>query len=226
MYENDVLGEKLLVARKERKGMKIRKLRIGIVLLGALSMLTLGGCNENGNADVNQQNTNSNILNGEGADLQENGDGTEQAEESQDMTQEIMEIAEVSPEKKQVEIYFGNENGDAILSEVVEMESVTANKVMEELVRKEVVTQESKILGVVKQTKDGKIRLKLNMSKEFGELVSNMGSSGEYIIVGSVVNTFLRLYDAEDVLILIEGETFETGHQLYNNYLQFYENEN
>lgn len=204
--------------------MKIRKLRTGIILLGALSLLTLGGCNEKGKVDVNQQNTNLNMM--EGADLQENSDGTVQTEESQEVTQEIMEIAEVSPEKKQVEIYFGNENGDAILSEVVEMESVTANKVMEELVRKEVVTQESKILGVVKQTKDGKIRLKLNMSKEFGELVSNMGSSGEYIIVGSVVNTFLRLYDAEDVLILIEGETFETGHQLYNNYLQFYENEN
>ena len=174
--------------------------------------------------DVNQQNTNLNMM--EGADLQENSDGTEQTEESQEVTQEIMEIAAVSPEKKQVEIYFGNENGDTILSEVVEMESVTANKVMEELVRKEVVTKEAKVLGVVKQTKDGKTRLKLNMSKEFGELVSNMGSSGEYIIVGSVVNTFLGLYDAEDVLILIEGETFETGHQLYNNYLQFYNNEN
>lgn len=204
--------------------MKIRKLRTGIILLGALSLLTLGGCNEKGKVDVNQQNTNLNMM--EGADLQENSDGTEQTEESQEVTQEIMEIAAVSPEKKQVEIYFGNENGDTILSEVVEMESVTANKVMEELVRKEVVTKEAKVLGVVKQTKDGKTRLKLNMSKEFGELVSNMGSSGEYIIVGSVVNTFLGLYDAEDVLILIEGETFETGHQLYNNYLQFYNNEN
>lgn len=204
--------------------MKIRKLRTGIILLGALSLLTLGGCNEKGKVDVNQQNTNLNMM--EGADLQENSDGTVQTEESQEVTQEIMEIAAVSPEKKQVEIYFGNENGDTILSEVVEMESVTANKVMEELVRKEVVTKEAKVLGVVKQTKDGKTRLKLNMSKEFGELVSNMGSSGEYIIVGSVVNTFLGLYDAEDVLILIEGETFETGHQLYNNYLQFYNNEN
>lgn len=204
--------------------MKIRKLRTGIILLGALSLLTLGGCNEKGKVDVNQQNTNLNMM--EGADLQENSDGTEQTEESQEVTQEIMEIAAVSPEKKQVEIYFGNENGDTILSEVVEMESVTANKVMEELVRKGVVTKEAKVLGVVKQTKDGKTRLKLNMSKEFGELVSNMGSSGEYIIVGSVVNTFLGLYDAEDVLILIEGETFETGHQLYNNYLQFYNNEN
>ena len=204
--------------------MKIRKLRTGIILLGALSLLTLGGCNEKGKVDVNQQNTNLNMM--EGADLQENSDGTEQTEESQEVTQEIMEIAAVSPEKKQVEIYFGNENGDTILSEVVEMESVTANKVMEELVRKEVVTKEAKVLGVVKQTKDGKTRLKLNMSKEFGELVSNMGSSGEYIIVGSVVNTFLGLYDAEDVLILIEGEIFETGHQLYNNYLQFYNNEN
>lgn len=206
--------------------MKIKTLRLGIVVLSVLTMLTFAGCNENGQQGVNLQNTNSNTMNEEGPDLQEDVDGTGQTEGTEEVPEEILEIAAVSPEKKQVKVYFGNEDGDAIVSEVVEMEQVTANKVMEELVRKEVVTKDAKVLGLVKQTKDGKIHLKLNMSKEFGEFVSTMGSSGEYTIVGSVVNTFLDLYDAEDVLILIEGETFETGHQLYNNYLQFFQNEN
>lgn len=206
--------------------MKIKTLRLGIVVLSVLTMLTFAGCNENGQQGVNLQNTNSNTMNEEGPDLQEDVDGTGQTEGTEEVAEEILEIAAVSPEKKQVKVYFGNEDGDAIVSEVVEMEQVTANKVMEELVRKEVVTKDAKVLGLVKQTKDGKIHLKLNMSKEFGEFVSTMGSSGEYTIVGSVVNTFLDLYDAEDVLILIEGETFETGHQLYNNYLQFFQNEN
>ena len=206
--------------------MKNKKLRLGIIVLGVLTMLTFAGCNENGKQSVEQQNANSNTMNEESPDLQEDVDGIEQTEGTAEVTEEVLEIAAVSPEKKQVKVYFGNEDGDAIVSEVVEMEHVTANKVMEELVRKEVVTKDAKVLGVVKQTKDGKVHLKLNMSKEFGEFVSTMGSSGEYTIVGSVVNTFLELYDAEDVLILIEGETFETGHQLYNNYLQFFKNEN
>ena len=206
--------------------MKNKKLRLGIIVLGVLTMLTFAGCNENGKQSVEQQNANSNTMNEESPDLQEDVDGIEQTEGTAEVTEEVLEIAAVSPEKKQVKVYFGNEDGDAIVSEVVEMEHVTANKVMEELVRKEVVTKDAKVLGVVKQTKDGKVHLKLNMSKEFGEFVSTMGSSGEYTIVGSVVNTFLELYDAEDVLILIEGETFETGHQLYNNYLQFFQNEN
>ena len=193
--------------------MKFKKLQKGMVLFGVLSMLTLSGCNENGKADAN-------LVNEESVDLQEDADA------SQEVNEEIMEIAAVVSEKKQVEIYFGNEDGDAIVSEVVEMETVTATDVMEELVRKGVVTKESELLGVVKQSEDGKIRLKLNMSKEFGDFVSTMGSSGEYTIVGSVVNTFLDLYGAEDVLILIEGESFETGHQLYDNYLQFYQNQN
>ena len=193
--------------------MKFKKLQKGMVLFGVLSMLTLGGCNENGKADAN-------LVNEESVDLQEDADA------SQEVNEEIMEIAAVVSEKKQVEIYFGNEDGDAIVSEVVEMETVTATDVMEELVRKGVVTKESELLGVVKQSEDGKIRLKINMSKKFGEYVSSMGSSGEYIIIGSVVNTFLKLYDAEEVLILIEGESFETGHQLYDNYLQFYQNQN
>ena len=206
--------------------MKNKTLRLGLVVLGVLTVLTFAGCNENGQQGVNQQNANSNTMNEEGLDLKEDVDGTGQTEGTAEVTEEVLEIAAVSPEKKQVKVYFGNEDGDAIVSEVVEMEHVTANKVMEELVRKEVVKKDAKVLGVVKQTKDGKVHLKLNMSKEFGEFVSTMGSSGEYTVVGSVVNTFLELYDAEDVLILIEGETFETGHQLYDNYLQFFENEN
>ena len=199
--------------------MKIGKLRTGIVLLGVLSMLTFAACNEETKQNVNEQNTNSSTLKGEGMDSQENGESEGQAED-------LLEIAEVAQEKKQVEIFYGNEDGDRILSEVIEMESVTAAKVMQQLVKKEVVSAEAKVLGITKQTQDGKIRLKLNMSKEFGEFVSTMGSSGEYIIVGSLVNTFLRVYDADDVLILIEGETFETGHQTYENYLQYFQNEN
>ena len=199
--------------------MKIGKLRTGIVLLGVLSMLTFAACNEETKQNVNEQNTNSSTLKGEGMDSQENGESEGQAED-------LLEIAEVAQEKKQVEIFYGNEDGDRILSEVIEMESVTAAKVMQQLVKKEVVSAEAKVLGITKQTQDGKIRLKLNMSKEFGEFVSTMGSSGEYIIVGSLVNTFLRVYDADDVLILIEGETFETGPQTYETYLQYFQNEN
>ena len=191
--------------------------KIGIILIGVWMMFMIVACNDNTKEAGEKQNTNSSTMNGE---------VTEQEENSQGQAEEVLQIAELELDKKQVEIYFGNEEGDALLSEVVEMESITATKIMEELVKKEVVTTEAKVIGLTKQTQEGKTRLKLNMSKEFGEYVSTMGSSGEYIIVGSLVNTFLTIYEADEVLILVEGKTFETGHQLYENYLQFFTNEN
>lgn len=212
--------------------MKTGKLKMGMLMLGTLTMMTFAACNENVQGTVNEQGTvsqqeeNLNAADHESVSSQEISEEVGQTDASDENPEELLQIAEISPEKKQVEIFFGNENGDGIISEVVEMEPVTATKVLGELTKKNIVSADSRVIGLSKQTKDGKIHLKLNMSKEFGEYVSMMGTSGEYIVVGSLVNTFLKAYDAEDVLILIEGEPFETGHQLYENYLQFYPQEN
>ena len=204
--------------------MRGRKTKSGIFMLGVLAMMALSACEGDTKDSVKEQESQVVIENNESVGVQ---DGVqEETVEREEKQENLLEIAEISAEKKQVEIFYGNENADGIISEVVDMEPVTASKVLAELAKKNIVSADTKVLGLTKQTQDGKLRLRLNMSKEFCEYVSMMGTTGEYIVVGSLVDTFLKAYDAEEVLILIEGELFETGHQSYENYLQFYPAEN
>ena len=50
-----------------------------------------------------------------------------------------------------------------------------------------------------------------------------MGTAGEYLLLGSVVNTFLDNLDGESILITVDGETLESGHEIYDRELTFYE---
>ena len=48
-------------------------------------------------------------------------------------------------------------------------------------------------------------------------------TSGEYVILGSVVNTFLTAYDADAIIITVDGEVLETGHSVYDQPLTLYQ---
>lgn len=205
--------------------MAVKKWRTGIFVLVVLSAMTLLACGAD-TKDAAQQQTNVQVEGNESSgDAKLSGEVAEKTE-PEGTAEELLQIAEVSEEKKQVEIFYGNENADGIISEVVDMEPVTATKILAELSKKNIISADTRVLGLTKENVEGKVRLRLNMSGEFQEYVSMMGTSGEYIVVGCLVNTFLKAYDAEDVLIFIEGKTFETGHELYDNYLQFYPCEN
>lgn len=207
---------------------KAGKIKAGIFMLSVMAMVTFVACDEDAKKAVKEHESAEMAVNNSDVQVEQvSGELTrEEVENVQPEDEELLQIAELPEEKTQVEIFYGNEDGDGIISEIMNMEPVTATKIIGELAKKNIVSADTKVLGLTKQTQNGKIRLKLNMSKEFQEYVSMMGTSGEYIVVGSLVNSFLKAYNAEDVLILIEGELFETGHQSYENYLQFYQQSN
>ena len=49
------------------------------------------------------------------------------------------------------------------------------------------------------------------------------GTAGEYLTMGSVVNTFLTAFDAETMTLTVNGKPLETGHDIYDYDLGFYE---
>ena len=65
-------------------------------------------------------------------------------------------------------------------------------------------------------------RLLLDLSSDFGSWLSSMGTSGEMIVMGSLVNTFLHAYDASAMKVTVEGQVLETGHQIYDGWLELY----
>lgn len=64
----------------------------------------------------------------------------------------------------------------------------------------------------------------LDVNADFGRQIGSYGTAGEYMIMGSVVNTLLGAYNAETVLITMDGQILESGHAVYDFPLEFYAN--
>jgi len=65
-------------------------------------------------------------------------------------------------------------------------------------------------------------QLQLDMNAAFGQALNQTGSAGEYMIMGSVINTLLAFFDVEFMSITVEGEALITGHAIYDQPLTFY----
>ena len=62
----------------------------------------------------------------------------------------------------------------------------------------------------------------IDFNKAFADTVCSMGTSGELMIVGSVVNTFLDAFQAESVYFTVDGQILESGHTIYDFNLTFF----
>lgn len=124
-------------------------------------------------------------------------------------------------EETKVLIYYGNADADGFEQKEVMIKGLTPENLIGELRKLSVVSIDTEVKAF---EQDGK-NLKLDLSKGFSGYLNMMGTSGEYIVMGGLVNTFLTAYDGENILITVEGETLETGHTSYEAPLVFFEPE-
>lgn len=146
---------------------------------------------------------------------------TNTTETNTENTDEIKEQIQDKGQQK-VHIYYGNDNADGIIYKEVALNELSADGLIGELAKVNIVSLDTKVRSVFVDEKNEKL-LHLDMSKEFGEYVSMMGTAGEYIVMGGIVDTFLDAYDCENIKITVEGKTLETGHTTYDGELQFFE---
>lgn len=66
-------------------------------------------------------------------------------------------------------------------------------------------------------------QLNLDFNQAFMDQLCTYGTSGERMMIGCVVNTFLSVYEAECVYITVEGQIMESGHVIYDFPLNFFE---
>lgn len=135
------------------------------------------------------------------------------------------EAAETAAEEKNeavsAVIYYGNANADGFDQKEVQLEALMPENLIAELAAVNVVSIDTEVNSFEQEGKS----LKLDLSKGFSGYVNMMGTSGEYIVMGGLVNTFLTAYDGEEILITVDGKELETGHTLYDKPLHFFESE-
>ena len=65
--------------------------------------------------------------------------------------------------------------------------------------------------------------IEIDFTSELRDLINQQGTAGEYMIMGSIVNTFLTHYQAQYAQITVNGEIWESGHVIYDFPMEFYD---
>ena len=65
--------------------------------------------------------------------------------------------------------------------------------------------------------------VKADLNDAFAAQVRSLGATGEYFLVGGIVNTLLDTFDGADVTLTVNGAPLESGHNIYDYALTRYE---
>lgn len=204
--------------------MKNRKL---MAVISVMIVMTLAAC---GNAveDVtamdenagSQTSANDLLVNSLEYLLDEDGvtsDEDGQVSEKEDGLAEKEEMTE----QTEVTIYYGNGASNMLSSEPTVMEQVTAENLIDALLKHNIVSLGTKVNSFEEEEVDGVKKLRLDLSKTFREYLKTMSQEGEKVIMSSVAATFLEAYEAEEIVITVEGKVLETEHTSYEEPIRF-----
>lgn len=115
-------------------------------------------------------------------------------------------------------LYIPNGNADGFDTETIFTEAISPEAVLAELIDRQVLPEAVSIHSF--HIENGLITI--DFSQAFADTVCSMGTSGELMIVGSVVNTFLDAFQGETVYFTVEGQILESGHTVYDFAMSFF----
>jgi spore germination protein GerM len=102
--------------------------------------------------------------------------------------------------------------------ETISTADISAETVLTELKKRNVLPEAVSINNF--HMDNGLITIDFNQA--FADVVCSMGTSGELMVVGSVVNTFLDAFQAESVYFTVDGQILESGHVIYDFAMPFF----
>ena len=120
-----------------------------------------------------------------------------------------------------VRIYRSDANAESFLAfgfalDGTEITADTLNGAMDGL-----VFENGAAFNTVAVDENGHI--KADMNEAFAVQLRSLGTTGEYFLVGGIVNTLLDAFDGTDVMLTVNGAPLESGHAVYDTALTRYE---
>lgn len=123
-----------------------------------------------------------------------------------------------------ISIYHVDDNAEYIIEDKIPKQEVTPELLLSELEKRGILKKNTRVNSLnVKKSKENGTTLALDFSKEFQDQLYQQGTAGEFIMMGSVVDTFLKAYEADSMTITVNGNTLESGHCIYEGDMKFYE---
>ena len=111
----------------------------------------------------------------------------------------------------------GDENADGFIFEEVYVSEITFQTVLDKVIEADVLPG----LVVINSFSAEGAQLNIDFNSAFYDYLCTMGTSGERMLIGGVVNTFLNAFQAEAVYLTVDGEIIESGHVIYDFPLEF-----
>lgn len=142
------------------------------------------------------------------------------AEKAEDTTKET-ESAE--SQEEQLTLYLPNENADGWDVTKNQMEQITPDIIIGQLVGAGAIPDSVTVVSFGEDQGENGLILKLDLSSNFAEGLLNMGTAGEYLTMGAVVNSFLDTYQADGIEITAGGNVIETGHTSFEGVLNHFD---
>ena len=130
-------------------------------------------------------------------------------------------VSDTSAKAAVLTVYSSDETGESFVTTDVEVTAVNESTIVEQLILAGVLTESVAVNSL--ESDDGQSQLHADFNSAFSDYLLTMGTTGEYMLLGSVVNTFLTAYSAETILITVDGQPLETGHNLYDQPLSLFE---
>lgn len=142
------------------------------------------------------------------------------AEKAEDTTKETE--SEESQEEQLI-LYLPNENADGWNVTKNQIEQITPDIIIGQLVGAGAIPDSVTVVSFGEDQGENGLILKLDLSSNFAEGLLNMGTAGEYLTMGSVVNSFLDTYQADGIEITAGGAVIETGHTSFEGVLNCFD---
>lgn len=189
-----------------------------VLILCCSVLLSITGCEKSEESDAQNSSKPSQIeaQNNEEDKTSKTEENVLQEEHNQsgDEDTEMEAVAQ----KKEVTIYKIDQESGELITEVKECEELNERIIWKYLVEAKVVPEDSEALSMVK---DGE-QLQLDVNRSFGEWLRSFGTAGEQEIMSCVVNTYLDAYGVQSIKITEEGQTLNSGHMSYEEYMEKY----
>ncbi|MDR1321519.1 MAG: GerMN domain-containing protein [Gracilibacteraceae bacterium] len=115
-------------------------------------------------------------------------------------------------------LYLPGENAIGFTTATV-LTDGTPEDIVSWLVREKALPEGSALLDF---TIDGDGSCRADMNAAYGASLGQ-GTSAEYQLLGSLVNTLLTHFEQSEITLTIEGETPATGHNVYDFPLRFFD---